>query len=50
MKVSLYLVTYEGEKRTEILFKELSEEEREKAGKRLTDRFMERAGFSPAPG
>lgn len=51
MKVSVYLVTYEeGGKRTETLFKDLSPEEKKKAGKQLTDAFMKRAGFSPVPG
>lgn len=50
MKVSLYLVTYEGEKRTETLFKELPEQEKKKVGQQLTDKFMKQAGFSPAPG
>lgn len=50
MKVSVYLVTYEGDKRTEALFKDLSTEEKKNAGKQLTDAFMKRAGFSPVPG
>ena len=49
LKVSMYVVAYEGEKRTETPFEELPEEERKKLGRKLTDRFMERAGFSPAP-
>lgn len=50
MKVSLYLVTYEGEKRTETTFKELPDPEKKKLGQQLTNKFMKRAGFSPAPG
>lgn len=50
LKVSLYLVTYEEKKRTEILFKELPEEEKKKLSSQITDKFMQRAGFSPAPG
>ena len=48
MKVSMYLVTYEGKKRTERLFNEIPADEKRKIGKELTDKFMKRAGFEPA--
>lgn len=48
VKVSMYLVTYEGKKRTERLFNEIPADEKRKIGKELTDKFMKRAGFEPA--
>lgn len=51
----MYYGTYQNElkpesKVTETPFANLTEEERKKLGKQLTDRFMKKAGFSPAPG
>ena len=50
MKVSIYLVIYEGQERKEIPIEKLTKAERGKLGKEMTDRFMKRAGFSPVQG
>lgn len=49
MKVNLYLITYQGEEKKEILFSDLPEDEKKRIGAHLTEKFMEGAGFSPVP-
>lgn len=52
MKLNIFLVTYDGDKRIEERWEDISKERKEEIANDLSDRFMKTAGFSPvkAPG
>ncbi len=47
MKVNLFLVTYEGDKRTEERWEDIPADRQKQVAAELTGRFMKTAGFSP---
>lgn len=47
MKLNIFLVTYEGDKRNEERWENVSEERKKKTAQDLNNRFMKRAGFEP---
>lgn len=48
MELKITYVRYDGDKRIEEPWEDISEERKELIGKDLTARFMKAAGFSPA--
>lgn len=52
MKLNIFFVTYDGDKRIEERWEDISKERKEEIANDLSHRFMKTAGFSPvkAPG
>ena len=50
MKVTVYLVTYDGKERKEEQWEAIGEERRKVLAEKLTGKFMQAAGYSAAPG
>lgn len=52
MKLNIFFVTYDGDKRIEERWEDITKERKREISDELTNRFMRTAGFSPveAPG